>query len=753
MKMHNIKLSSRILLIFFLAAGLFNASCYSWYDSKINMDTKTPKSNLEELFYKEKEITSLTSPNQLIVSKGIYSGTIKLHWDEVPYATSYRIERAVVEPDLDGKTYAIPDEGDFEVINKYVYTNNYSDIILASPADSNKEYQNKYFYRISAENIKMGLESSEYTEISNDNSGWLLKPPAVIEAAKGENSEFIEISWSSVPMAYKYQIYRSEKSNGLGMELLDTVTGNITSYKNTLTSSEKGVEFYYKVCAVLDNGSQSAFTGLAMGYSAKEGAPVAPSGLTVENAKAMSVDELKISWGVINPSVPTNSITYNLYRTSTEDSIYTLVANNISTTSYNDISIQKSGIKYYYYVQAVETKADTKEKIKSPFSKTGPESDNPVTGWLLSAPNNCEIADSKETGKVEIRWTPSVGYDEVDYIYNIYACESYDGDFELIDNNIGSAELVLGEDGYYSTLVPKHPFYKVTAINALYKSLESSKSQAVAPCPQAPENVFATKTSALGGLENFEPNTNGVYPVKITWASPKDETPYGYYVYRSTKPDSAFRKISDTPVTGDTLEFIDNNETARPGTFYYYKVVSLNILMQGKNANEQSVDSQGYGALTRDQWFREYNKTVKHSQTKLTLMHKGSTDALGSESASGDISGSLSYNASMAGLGARILMHYDNYADYYISADNPEFGKYFLLTGDSNTTANMSANGTMDGTVTAAKDGMYPGYAKYDSLEIKGGGAGGGYYIVCTQNKEGKTVLAEGNVDWTVGEE
>ena len=35
--------------------------------------------------------------------------------------------------------------------------------------------------RISAENIKMGLESGEYTEISNDNSGWLLKPPAVIE--------------------------------------------------------------------------------------------------------------------------------------------------------------------------------------------------------------------------------------------------------------------------------------------------------------------------------------------------------------------------------------------------------------------------------------------------------------------------------------------------------------------------------------------------------------------------------------------
>ncbi|MBR4397429.1 MAG: hypothetical protein IKS93_06230, partial [Methanobrevibacter sp.] len=289
--------------------------------------------------YKEPEITVLDAPKQLIVSKGMYNGSIKLHWDEVPYATSYRIERAVVEPDLDGTTYALPDEGDFEVINKYVYTNNYSDIILASPSDSNKEYQNKYYYRISAENIKMGLESGEYTEISNDNSGWLLKPPAVIEAAKGENSEYIEITWSPVPMAYKYQIYRSEKSNGLGMELLDTVTGNITSYKNTLTSSEKGMEFYYKVRAVLENGSQSAFTGLAMGYSAKEGAPVAPTGLTVTNAKAKSLRTLSLSW---NPVSGSGTITYNLYRTSSEDSVYTLVCSGITTTSYEDKSLLKT---------------------------------------------------------------------------------------------------------------------------------------------------------------------------------------------------------------------------------------------------------------------------------------------------------------------------------------------------------------------------------------------------------------------------
>ena len=38
------------------------AGCYTWYDSKIDMDTKTPKVNLSDLFFKEKEVTELSVP-------------------------------------------------------------------------------------------------------------------------------------------------------------------------------------------------------------------------------------------------------------------------------------------------------------------------------------------------------------------------------------------------------------------------------------------------------------------------------------------------------------------------------------------------------------------------------------------------------------------------------------------------------------------------------------------------------------------
>ena len=735
-----------------LLFSIIFSSCYSWYESKIQMDKETPKINLGELFYKEEEITELDMPAQIIISKGKYSGTIKLHWDEVPYATSYRLERAVIEPDSDTGVYRIPDESDFEILSKYVYSCNYSDIILASPSDSDKEYSNRYYYRISAENIKKGLESSEFTPVTENSYGWLLTPPAKIDAEKGENPEYIEITWSAVEHANKYLIYRGEKSNGLGMEFLQSVTGNTLSYKNELSDNEKGVEFYYKVCAVLADGSQSAFTGLALGYSAKIGAPSAPSNIVINNGAGVSKKSLSISWDPFTKE--DYKISYAVYRTSSIDSIYTLVRNNVTETSFTDESLLKPGIKYYYYIQTVaENENDSTDILKSPFSKTGPGAPDEVTGWLLSPPNNCEVVDSSAADKSILRWSPSVGFEVVDYNYNIYYCQELNGQYELLVQDIQPETGVkLDSDGYYSLTVDKKPFYRITAINEA-AMLESDQGQTVAPCPSAPTNVVASKTSALNGLNNYEANTNGVYPVKITWKAPNGESPYGYYIYRSTKPDSAFRKISDVPVTGTSLEYIDSNETARPGTLYYYKVVSLNILMQGKNANGQSADSRGYGALTRDQWFREYNKTVKKSLGKLTLMHKsGDMDKLGQESVNGEISGSLSYNAKVEGTSGRVLMHYTNYADFYTGSDS-NLGIYFLLNGDTNTSASMSKNGSMDGTNTADISGMYPGYAIYNNVAIKGGAAGGGYYVVCTKDKNGNVVLGEGNVDWTVGEE
>lgn len=730
-------------------------SCYSWFENKIAMDTETGRISLGDLLYQEPELTSLSAPTQVLVSQGLYSGTIKIHWDEVPYANSYRIERAVMEPDPTTGAYNIPDEGNFQVLSKYVYSNNFVDTILAAPGEANKEYSNRYYYRVSAENIPKGLESSEFTETTAATCGWLLAPPASIDASKGEDPDYIEVRWTAVPFANKYQVYRGENEKGYGMELLDNVIGNKLSYKNILTSKEKGIEYYYKVCAILSDGSQSACTVLALGYSAKEGSPVPPAGVRVTNGLGEDKSSLTIEWDPVAETSNYSDVKYSLYRTSSTDSNYTLVSNNISALTFTEKLGLKTGVKYYYYVQSLGTATDgSGEILKSQFSKTGPDSTNPAVGWLLSPPSNCEIVDSTDTSKYTLRWTPAVGYEEVHYMYNIYSCDTLEGEYTLLVSDIEpDVTVTLGGDGYYSFEVEKRSFYRIATVNDT--AGQSDMGTTIAPCPAAPVNVKASKTSSLNGkIGNYNPNSNGVYPVEITWSKPADENPYGYYVYRSTKPDSSFRKITDEPVT-DVLSFIDENETARAGTFYYYKVVSLNVLMQGENANEQTLDTRGYGALTREQWFREYNKTIMSSQNKetgLKLMHKDATAALGSETINGNCTGTCSYNASMAGLGARIIIYYDKYADFYINND-PSAGYYFLLTGNTNTTANMSANGSMDGKNTAGVEGMYPGYAIYDNVQIKGGAAAGGTYTVCTQDKNGNAILNEALISWTVGEE
>ena len=98
------------------------------------------------------------------------------------------------------------------------------------------------------------------------------------------------------------------------------------------------------------------------------------------------------------------------------------------------------------------------------------------------------------------------------------------------------------------------------------------------------------------------------------------------------------------------------------------------------------------------------------------------------------------------------------YSDFYIHAngkqdaspltdeDEPAIGSanglYFLISGNTDTEIQgnlLAKNGVMKGTVNCR--GMYPGRVIYNNIQIKGGAAGGGYYLI---TREG---FAEENVN------
>ena len=244
----------------------------------------------------------------------------------------------------------------------------------------------------------------------------------------------------------------------------------------------------------------------------------------------------------------------------------------------------------------------------------------------------------------------------------------------------------------------------------------------------------ATRAENTGGA----PNSSGVYPTRISWRKPTGSVFTGYHVYRSTKADTGFERISTEHVaneTGNSYMFIDRNPSAAPGQPYYYRLRPIT----SKGETEQFSETvMGYGALTHESYMREYDKTVGSSIKKLTLMHKsGNMAKLGSEEKAGSISGNILYDAKVSGFSGRVIMKYERYADFYIE-NNRSLGPYFVLTVNMNTTAGMNQNGTMDGTVTVS--GMYPGRVSYDNVQIKNGKAASGTYGVEPQGFPRKDV-------------
>lgn len=738
-------------------------SCYTWWEKPVDLNTGNSRADLAEFFYKAPIITSLDAPVQVIASPGYYNGQVKIRWSEVENATSYRIERA----DIDKSSETLPEEGDFSVIAEYVYNTTYSDTILSNPTATSEAYDKKYYYRISAENISRGLESSEYTDVTQPNTcavGWLFTPPTNVDASKGESSTEIKVTWNKVPGATQYKIYRGETQED--MKDFGTVRGSQNYYINTIREQDKGKEFYYQVAAVHNIGSTSAKSSYAMGYALANASLLPPAELKVKNGFGESNEKIELSWTPISNNGA--EYTYSVYKTSSIDSSYRLVKQNIpsGTASLEDADNLKSGVIYYYYIQTIKTNGDTKEK--SAFTKKGP------FGFILSAPSTVEVGDVLNSEGhisdqyINVCWNDALGAPGTgegegfnqDYRYKIYYSDTVDGTFEKITlAPLSLSDLTKNDDGLYEYKVQKKGFYKVQTVNS--KNIESALSATIAPLPDSPKNVVASKTEGGSLLTDYDFESNGehfnnnnVYPVKITWQTPdSNPLPVGYNVYRSTKPDSSFRKLNEELVTD--LEYIDLNETARAGTYYYYKVVSVNILGQGKRSNDPTTDSEnkcrGYGAITHEQWFREFNTTVMRSQSKLSLMHKpNDMDKLGSETVYGDLSGSLSYKASIAGLGAEITMHYEKYSDFWAGGDKAN-GPYFLITGNTDTTSNMSANGNMHGVCQVT--GMYPGKADYGRLQIKGGAAGGGGYAVEIKDLNGNIILQEKLVNWLVGEE
>jgi len=736
-------MNSITFMVLIVLLSLFLVSCADMFQPKIPFSGKNEPSSLGDFFRYVDNIEKLQPPEQFYVTPFHSSSDIRLKWGEVRGAAYYMVERAVVlpVPGSNPPAWNEPDDGDYEPLNRFVYGTSYTDEILKNPTLDSLEYQNMYYYRVSAFNTARKYEESDPTE---PQSAMLFRAPRNLRASGGSAVEYVQLTWELADAAVSYEIWRSDFSNGTSATMLGTVLGNQSWYRNNVTTAEQGKDFYYMITALNSFGNRSLQTRPAYGYARVFGAPNAPSNVRLEKSdgtpsgRGHSKTEISIKWDPVDEP----EAYYAVYRYSSVDSSLTRLTDKTESTFFVDNAGLKQGIYYFYRVQAVINDLESDRALRSELSSPDPE------GFVISSPDSV-VAERTEGGIVTVKWMPAMGNENerAQYSYKVYSDAVFTGGFT---NLIGSvSNPVTDGQGFISLIITGaggHTFFKVSTVNG---DVESDKSVVVSPSPAA---ATITGASQHAFITNETANSSGVYPVRITWKKPDNDTPVFYQIQRSVRSVSGFSRVHETalPANGPwtdvysydnataTFTYIDRNENARVARKYYYRVLSLNQLEQGNFPSEERI---GWGSLTHEQWIAEFNKTYSSAIYKLTLMHRPSdTDKLGTETKYGTISGNIYYNAKISGLGGDITVSQTNYADFYIEND-PANGVYFILNGDSGSEANMSGNGKMKNqTITCT--GMYPGQIYHGGVQLTGGKVSGGTYRVTPNGFAAKELSA-----------
>ncbi len=160
------------------------------------------------------------------------SGKPCLTWPAVKGAVKYQVYRSTTGKD-----------GSFKLV-KTVTDLKYTH----SKAEAGKTY----FYKVRAVN-KSGTKGvfSAVTSLT-------AKPTAPQAKGSLNSKDKPVLTWAAVTGAVKYQIYRSETGKAGSFKLVKTVTGT----KYTHSKAEAGKTYSYKVRAVTEDGTRSAFSAV-----------------------------------------------------------------------------------------------------------------------------------------------------------------------------------------------------------------------------------------------------------------------------------------------------------------------------------------------------------------------------------------------------------------------------------------------------------------------------------------------------------
>jgi len=185
-------------------------------------------------------------------------------------------------------------------------------------------------------------------------------------SASSDRTDGVFVSWSAVPNAGCYMVFRADSSDGNPQPVSGWVTG--TSHLDT-TAIEEVTHYYWVKAALTTQGvGQSDFSSYATGIRLLGPVPAPASIAASDNG----LNAVVVEWD----SVPSAGF-YKLYRAGSEDGAKTGVTAWITDTSHSDTpAVARQN--YYYWVKAAADATGTRE---SDFC-------GPDTGYFRPADSN-----------------------------------------------------------------------------------------------------------------------------------------------------------------------------------------------------------------------------------------------------------------------------------------------------------------------------------------------------------------------------
>ncbi len=258
---------------------------------------------------------TVTAPTNLTATPG--DGLVLLNWDSVTGADSYNVKRA--------ETSGGP------------YTTIANDVTSTSYPDNSVINGTTYYYVVTS--IASSTESDNSEEASaTPNAATPVPAPTNLTATPGDG--LVLLNWDSVTGADSYNVKRAETSGGPYTTIANDVTS--TSYQDD--SVINGTTYYYVVTSIASSTESNNSEEASATPNAATPVP-APTNLTATPGDGLVL----LNWDSV-----TGADSYNVKRAETSGGPYTTIANDVTSTSYQDNSVT-NGTTYYYVVSSVSS--------------------------------------------------------------------------------------------------------------------------------------------------------------------------------------------------------------------------------------------------------------------------------------------------------------------------------------------------------------------------------------------------------------